>query len=161
MKELKMAFFGKFSGLFRGMAERILDLDNSIYPEEQFTTMRDMMRRQDIEFSASDLRELVLNLKKKHVIDSLSISEANGSLMVSSNNNGVREAVTGASLISYVKSEVPKSQAVYIKTDSWIMLIPYKSKVFIVKAAADLTTIELKAIIKDVEDFLTSRHQSF
>ena len=50
-------------------------------------------------------------------------------------------------MFSYIKSELPDSEAVLIKReDSWFMLFALNKKVFIVRAGSDLSGIELRAL---------------
>ena len=91
----------------------------------------------------------------KHIVDSISISQTNGSLLASSTGNGASEVITASALFNYVQSEIPKSEVVLIKASpSWNMLFKYNSKIFIIKAPMHLTTIELRAISNEVEEFL-------
>ena len=63
-------------------------------------------------------------------------------------------------MFNYVNSEIPKSEAVLVKSNEWYMLMPYKNKVFIVRAPASLSTVEFGALAKEVEDKL-SKGKSF
>ena len=61
------------------------------------------------------------------------------------NGNGLKEAITGTAMFNYIKSEIPKSETVLVKSNEWYMLMPYKNKVFIVRAPASLSTVEFGA----------------
>ncbi len=139
----------------RGFAQTVLDMDDTEMPKEHLVALQDLLAKQAFNQSPGDLRELVESLRKKHVVDSISISQTNGSLLASSNGNGASEVITASALFNYVQSEIPKSEVVLIKSpSSWDMLFKYNSKIFIIKAPMHLTTIELKVISNEVEAFL-------
>ena len=142
---------------FRGFAEKVLDIDSTKYPESQFNTVRELLSREEVNISSKNLDELILKLKKKHLVDDISISSPQGSLLVSSAKNGLKEAITGASLFSYINSEIQNSEVILVKSNLfWTMLLNHKGKLYSVKAPSSLTSIELKAIARDVELFLNA-----
>src|SRR3989344_5830604 len=139
----------------RGFAQTVLDMDDTRVPQEHLVALQDLLARQAFNQAPSDLKELVEGLRRKHIVDSISISQTNGSLLASSTGNGASEVITASALFNYVQSEIPKSEVVLIKASpSWNMLFKYNSKIFIIKAPMHLTTIELRAISNEVEEFL-------
>jgi len=145
--------------ILRDFAHKVLDIDDTKLPEGQIRLLKDHMAkyRQQMKEAAS-LREMVNFLKKKHMVDSICVSEADGSTVISSNGNDLSEAVTATALFNYINSEVPSSEAVMIKANGgWFMLIQYEKKVYAIKAPASLTTVELKALAKDVEKALKNK----
>ncbi len=143
-----------------GFAKSVLDLDDTRVPQEQLSALQDLLARQSFNTIPSDLKELVIHLKQKHVVDSISISETNGSLLASSNAGGVAEVITASALFNYVQSEFPKSEVVMVHTkDSWSMLFKFNGKIFVIRAPSHLTTIELRAISNEVDLFLSERAQ--
>ncbi|MDO8624899.1 MAG: hypothetical protein Q7R47_02360, partial [Candidatus Diapherotrites archaeon] len=122
---------------------------------EHLVALNDLLSKQSFNTIPSDLRELVSELRKKHVVDSISISQPNGSLLASSDQNGASEVITASALFNYVQSEVPKSEVVLIKGQNvWNMLFKFNGKIFTVKAPMHLTTVELRRISDEVEAFL-------
>lgn len=144
----------------RGFAQTVLDSENSPESNEQLVALQDLLSRQQWNRTPADLRQLVLALKDKHLVDSISISQPNGSLLASSTGNGATEVITASALFNYVQAEIPKSEVVLIKApQAWNMLFNYNDKIFVIKAPSHLTTIELKAISREVEDFLETRRK--
>jgi hypothetical protein len=140
--------------MLKGFAGKVLDRNEQPFVNDQLTALEDLLARKQEEETAADLKELARVLKRKHVLDSISISQMNGSLLASSNGNGVSEAITASALFNYVQSEIPKSEVVLIKSKNWNMLFRYGGKIFVIKAPTSLSTIEMRAISKEVEAFL-------
>ncbi len=147
----------KLSQKLKSIAQILLDLDDTSFPKEQFELLRDMSGNHKFDLSVEDLKDLVKILKKKHMVDSITVATQNGSMLVSSNGQGVKQALIGSALFNYIKSEIPKSEAVLIKSHGWHMLIPFGEKIYIVNAASDMTHTELNAIAKEVETFLETQ----
>ncbi len=148
----------KFSRFF---ASKILDLDDTSVPVEQFKIISDLFSRNHFSFSSKNFKEIMQVLKKKHVVDSIIVAKKDGNIVASSENNGFHDAIMGTALFNYVCSELPKSKSVFVKQDdSWFMVFPFDEKIFMIKASASLSTIELKAIAKEL-DFLMKNSQSY
>lgn len=159
-----VCFMAKQSGLLallRGFAGKVLDKPVSGFSKDQLSALEDLLSRRKVQEDAADLKELARLLKRKHVLDSISISQMNGSLLASSEGNGINEAITASALFNYVQSEIPKSEVILIKSKNWDMLFRYQGKIFILKAPSSLSTIELKVISKEVEKFLATHDASF
>lgn len=154
-----MPILSKARIALRNFAQKVLDIDDTKLPEGQIRLLKDHMARHRQEMDAqANLREMVSFLKRKHLVDSICVSEADGSTVISSNGNDLSEAVTATALFNYISTEVPASEAVMIKANGgWFMLIQSQEKVYAVKAPASLSTIELKALAKDVEKMLKSK----
>lgn len=140
--------------ILKGFAEKVLDRNEQPFANDQLNALEDLLAKRQPDETAADLKELVRMLKRKHVVDSISISQMNGSLLASSNGNGVSEAITASALFNYVQSEIPKSEVVLIKSRNWNMLFRHEGKIFIIRAPASLSTIEMRAISKEVEAFI-------
>lgn len=94
-------------------------------------------------------------LKRKHLVDSFLVTNLDGSVVVSSEGNGINDGLVGTAMFSYIKSEMPSSEAVMIKKDDgWFFLFPFSKKVFIIKAGSELSNIELKALAIDLGSLL-------
>ena len=147
---------GGVTAAVRKIAYRVLDMDESpVGSTPQYQLMLEASRNHRYDLDVAELKELVEVLKKKHAIDSILVAYQNGSLVLSSNGQDVKEAIKGTALYSYVRSEIPHSETILIKAQDWYMLFPKDKKIYIVRAAASLTYPELKAISQDVESFLT------
>ncbi|MFH1663801.1 MAG: hypothetical protein ABH986_03245 [archaeon] len=143
------------------LAQKLLGLDSTEVPKTQLNAITEMLSKHKFNTNVEDLKKLLSILKKKHLVDHICIASKNGSVIASTaNGNGLKEAIIGTAMFNYIKSEIPKSETVLIKSDDWYMLMPYKNKVFIVRAPASLSTIEFNALAKEVEDKL-SKGKSF
>ncbi|MBU2100270.1 hypothetical protein KKG83_02690 [Candidatus Micrarchaeota archaeon] len=142
-------------------ANKMLGLDNTEIPRTQLNAISEILSKYNFNTNTTDLKKLLKVLKKKHLVDLICIATKSGSVVASTaNGNGLKEAIIGTAMFNYIKSEIPKSETVLIKSDDWYMLMPYKNKVFIVRAPASLSTIEFHALAKEVEDKL-SKGKSF
>jgi len=140
----------------RNFAGKILGLDNTEIPKEQLNAISEILSKFHFNTNSKDLRKLLKVLKKKHLVDNICVASKNGSVIAStSNGNSLKEAVIGTALFNYIKSEIPKSETILIKSNDWYMLMPYKNKIFIVRAPASLSTVEFDALAKEVEGKLT------
>lgn len=147
---------GRVSTAVKRLASKVLDLDDTQLPVEQYRILSDFLSKHRFKSEFENLKQLVRELRKKHLVDSIVVSNSNGSLLVSTDGSSLKEAVVGSALFSYIKSEIPHSETVLIKgKDEWHMLYPYNDKIFIVRAPSHLTRTELKEIAKDVEAYLS------
>jgi len=132
------------------IAYKILDVDDTVKPEAHLKLFEDYLHKFDFDTNTNDIMKLLEVLKKKHLVDEIIVTTLNGSSIASTNGNGVSEAVAGAALYNYIKSEIPKSDSILIKSDGWYMLFPLNNKLYIVKASASLTNVELQALAKEL-----------
>ncbi len=150
-----MGFFDGAKRALRGVASRMLDVDESSGSLRQMGAIEDFLGKFEFDTkNISEISELMRVLQKKHLVDSICVASSNGSLVASSNGEDFTEALTGTALFNYVQSELPKSSVLFVKANGWYMVFPFKKKVFIVKAMDYLTPIELEVLAKEVEDFL-------
>jgi len=151
-----MTVFTKMNNVLRGFAHRLLDLDDENQQMEQMKMLSDYY--QNFKFNTHEVQnvtDLVKVLKKKHLVDSIVVADRNGSTLASSHmQESSSHAVSGTALLNYIRSELPRSETVLIKSDNWYMLLPFEEKVYIVEARSNLSTPELKAIAKEVECYL-------
>jgi GTPase Era involved in 16S rRNA processing len=137
----------------RNFAGAILDLDDTALPQEQFDLISTYPQKFSFNTSVKELEELLKVLRKKHLVDSITIVEKDGSITASSNSSSFSEGIRASALFSYINSEMPQSSAVMIKCGSWYMLYPYNNRIYIIQAHSHLTTIEMKVIAKEIEAF--------
>lgn len=145
------------SRALRNFVSIVLDLDTTSVPQDQINALNDILARHRFNMNAKNIEELVHLLKKKHLVDEICVAQKNGSLIVSSDGNGVSQAITASALFNYVQSEIPKSDFVLIKNHVWNMLFSFGGKIYVIKAPASLSTIELKAISREIETFLEKK----
>ncbi len=140
----------------KGLASKVLAFDDTAVPIDQLNTLNDLMAKHQLKFNENDnLSDTLAYLKKKHLVESVTITREDGSMIVSSEGNGFHEAITGAAMLNYVKSELPDSKSILVKgKDNWIMIIPHEKKIYIVKATSNLEHLELRALAKEIEHHL-------
>lgn len=137
---------------FKAMASVVLDIDDTSVPQEQVKMISDLFANYGFSFNSKNLRDLMKTLKRKHLVDLIIVAKTDGSIIASSEGNGLHEAITGTALFNYVSSELPKSKTLLVKQEnSWFMVLHFNEKIFIIKAAASLSTIELHALAKEME----------
>jgi hypothetical protein len=143
------------SALLRKVTRKVLDVENDSPPHDQMDLLNNFLARHKWELNTSSLQDLIQGMKKKHLVDSICICSSNGSIVISTDENDFSEALIGSSMFNYIRNELPDSETVLVKDkDNWFMLFPFNGKVYIVRAGADLTTIELRALAREVESFL-------
>lgn len=144
----------KVSTIVKSIASKVLDSSHDSL-NEQYRLLKEASRNSRYDLDVQELKELIKVLKSKHAVDSIIVAYSNGSLLASSNGSDLKDAVTGTALLSYISSEIPKSQAVFVQREKgWYMLYPHGKKVYIVHAANNLHSVELRAIAQDLEKFL-------
>ena len=135
-----------FKKMVRRVASKVMDEDTTIRPTSQVDFLKDFLSKHNYVFS-EDFEENLGILKKKHLVDDFVVTNFDGSVVASSNGNGHSDGIMGTAMFSYIKSEIPDSEAVLIKKEEgWFMLFTLNKKVFIVRAGSDLSGIELKAL---------------
>ncbi len=143
------------SSIFRNIAKKVLDMEKESPPHDQMNLLNNFLSKHKWELNTSSLQDLIQGMKKKHLVDSICICSPNGSIVISTDQNDFSEALIGSSLFNYIRNELPESETVLIKDkDNWFMVFPHNGKIYIVRAGADLTTVELRALAKEVESFL-------
>lgn len=121
-------------------------VDETSRPSSQVEFLKDFLSKHNYIFS-NDFEENLEILKKKHLVDSFIVTNFDGSVVVTSEDSSQNDGIMGTAMLSYIKSEIPTSEAVLIKKeDGWIMLFTLLQKVFIVNAGSELSNIELKAL---------------
>ncbi|MFH0715000.1 MAG: hypothetical protein V1847_04295 [Candidatus Diapherotrites archaeon] len=145
--------FGKVKQAVQSLASKVLDLDSSKLPLEQYKLLREYSQNHKFDLEVEELRNLVKVLKSKHAIESVLVANGAGTLLVSSNGTDFKDAIASTALLNYVQSEIPHSKTVLVKAKTWHMLFPHNGKVYVVKAASNLEESELQAIAEDLEGF--------
>lgn len=139
----------------RGVTKRVLDVEDNRTPQEQMKMLNTFLSRHKFELNTSSIQDLVQSMKKKHLVDSICICSPNGSIVISTDENDFSEAIIGSAMFNYIKTELPESETILVKDkENWFMIFPYNGKIYIVRAASDLTRVELQVLAKEIESFL-------
>ena len=146
----------KFFASVKSAALKILDLDDTEFPRDQFEFIYDTSRKRIdwTRIQSEDIKKFLYHLQEMHMVDSITVSTKAGTLIGSSNGVGNKEALDKTALFNYIDSEIPSSEVVLIKSNDWHILVPFKENVYIIKAKSDLTKAELNAIIEEAEKFI-------
>ncbi|HLD58643.1 MAG TPA: hypothetical protein VI977_03315 [archaeon] len=145
---------GFFSRAFGRVASIILDIDDTQQPKEQIAALNDFLARNRFDIETTDLVEFLGLLKKKHLVDSITISRA-GEVVASSSNNGIGDSFASAALLEFVAKQISKPETILLKmANHWFMVFPFGQNIYIVKASTNLSTIELRAVAREIEEFL-------
>ena len=134
--------------------------DISSSTSSQVDFLKDFLSKHNYVFS-NDFEDNLRILKKKHLVDDLLVTNFDGSVVVSSTGNGHSDGIMGTAMFSYIKSEIPDSEAILIKREEgWFMLFTLSKKVFIVKAGSELSGIELKALAMELSILMEENKES-
>jgi hypothetical protein len=88
------------------------------------------------------------------LVDSITVSKG-GELIASSEGNGIGDSFASAALLEFITKQISKPETVLMKMlDAWYMIFPFNQNIYIVKAGSNLSTIELRALAKEIEGFL-------
>ncbi len=140
--------------LFRNFAKKILSIDDTKKPISQMEFLSTFLSKHRVVLT-NDLEENLQILKKKHLVDSFVVTNKEGSVILSSEENGQTEGIIGTAMFSYIKGELPESQSVLIKNkNNWFMIVPFDKRIYIIKAGCELTNIELVALAKEVDSLI-------
>ena len=144
----------KIGFLIRRIAGSILDMDDTTVPYEQLEILNDFLSKHQFDLNQADLNILMRELKREHMVDSISIIDTNGELVISSEGNGKKEASLASYLMGYIDSELATPESVLIKgNNSWFMVFPFNDQTYIIRAQASLSNTELKALARELESF--------
>jgi hypothetical protein len=139
--------------IFQRFAVRILDFDDTSPPREQLNFISHFKMRFKFDELPKDAREFVKVMAKKHLVDSIMIVDSNGKLLLSTNGASREEALTEAAVFNYILSQIKTSETLIVKArDNYVMMLPHNGKIYRIRAGSNLTTVELKALAKELED---------
>lgn len=146
---------GKVKRLVHSVTKRVLDVEDNHTPQEQMKLLNTFLARHKLELNTTSIQELVQSMKKKHLVDSICICSPNGSIVISTDENDFSEAIIGSAMFNYIKTELPESETILVKDkENWFMIFPHNGKIYIIRAASDLTRVELHVLAKEIESFL-------
>lgn len=139
----------------RGITRKVLDVEDNQTPREQMHLLNTFLSRHKFELNTTSMQDLIQSMKKKHLVDSICICSPNGSIIISTDGNDFSEAIIGSAMFNYIKNELPESETILIKDkENWFMVFPHNGKIYIVRAASDMTRVELSVLAKEIEAFL-------
>lgn len=142
--------------LLRKFAEKVLDIDDTVKPEGHLRLLEDYSSRFKFNEAPKDVTHFLGLLKKKHLVDEIVVSTLHGSSIASTNGDAISQAVSGAAMFNYIKSELPKSETVMVRSNGvWHMLFHWNKRIYIVRATANLSTVELAALAREIEYFIS------
>ena len=140
------------SGFFVKLAAKIIAVDDTVVPREQLRLLEDMLKTQQTELRGRNARKLLHCVARKHLVNSITVLRTNSKLVFSSSGNGTKEAEAATSLFRFLNDGSAKPDAIAVKrSNEWSMLFPLNGKIFVVRANSSLSTVELKAITRDIE----------
>lgn len=146
-----MSFFSK---AITRIASKVLDLDDTTQPVEQIAALNDFLAKHNFEIETSNVEKFFQTLKKKHLVDSITVANS-GEVLASSAGNGSGESFASTALLEFISKQISRPETVLMKMQGgWHMIFPLNQKIFIVKAGSNLSTIELRALAKEIEEFL-------
>jgi uncharacterized protein YeeX (DUF496 family) len=141
--------------LVHSVTKRVLDVEDNRTPQEQMKLLNNFLSRHKFELNTNSIQDLVQSMKKKHLVDSICICSPNGSIVISTDENDFSEAIIGSAMFNYIRTELPESETILVKDkENWFMIFPFNGKIYIIRAASDLTRIELQILAKEIESFL-------
>ena len=145
----------KMRSLVRGITRKVLDVEDNGPPQDQMHLLNNFLSRHKFELNTASIQDLIQSMKKKHLVDSICICSPNGSIVISTDGNDFSEAIIGSAMFNYIKTELPESETILIKDkENWFMVFPHNGKIYIIRAASDMTRVELSALAKEIESFL-------
>ncbi len=150
----------KLRNALKKFAVKILDVDDTSLPKNHLALLNDFKKKFEFNSTPKNINEFLDLLRKKHLVDSISVASTDGSLISSSNGHGLTESLTGSALFNYLKSELPKSEVMLIKEKNWFMVFHWSQKLFIVRSPSNLSPIELQVLAKEVEEFIEENKKS-
>ncbi len=148
-------------GLFTRFAAKILDFDHTALPEQQFAMIQDTLASKTFEIKGKEAQELLNCLKRKHIVNSITVRRLNEGIVLSSSGNGNAESQNGTDLMNFAAKSFSGTDLITMRSDrEWIMLLPWQDSLYIVKANSTLSGIELKALAREIESILRRKRLS-
>ena len=149
------------SYFFTKFAAKVLDFDHTALPEQQFAMIQDMLANESIQIKGTDAKELLSCLKRKHLVNSITVRRMKNGTVFSSSGNGQAESKNASNLMSFACKNFATTDIVTMRTEKdWVMLMPFQDSIYIVKANSCLSTVELNAIAREIEFELKKRNIS-
>jgi len=149
------------SYFFTKFAAKVLDFDHTALPEQQFAMIQDVLANESIQIKGTEAKELLSCLKRKHLVNSITVRRLKNDVVFSSSGNGQVESKSALNLMSFASKNFATADIVTLRTEkNWVMLMPFEGSIYIVKANSCLSTVELRAIAREIELELKKRNIS-
>ena len=141
--------------IFTKFASKILAVDSTELPEQQFAMIQDVLAKPMLQIHGKEAKELLTCLKRKHLVNSITVRKLDKGIVFSSSGNGQQESTDAVELLGFVKKNFNETDFVTLRSKKdWIMLMPFGENLYVVKANSSLSTIELRALAKEIETIL-------
>lgn len=149
------------SYFFTKFAAKVLDFDHTALPEQQFAMIQDVLANESIQVKGTEAKELLSCLKRKHLVNSITVRRLKNDVVFSSSGNGQAESKSALNLMSFASKNFATADIVTVRTEKdWVMLMPFEGSIYVVKANSCLSTVELRAIAREIELELKKRRIS-
>ena len=143
---------------FTRFAAKVLDFDRTALPEQQFAMIQDMLANETVQVKGKDMQEILSCLKRKHLVNSITIRRLRDGIVFSSSGNGQAESNNASHIADFVNKTFSSAALVAMRTEKeWVMLLPFNGSIFVVKANSALSGIELRALARETESLLKKR----
>ncbi len=140
---------------FKKIAFKILALDDTQLPEEQFEFIFESIQKQPkFKNNIVEKREFLNMLKQKHGINSIIVTDIkNGTILIG-------DKPSRKQAIEKMKELLTNNDSILIrKKFGWDIYVANNGNAYLISANSDLTQAELKALAREVEEFLNKSSQ--
>jgi len=143
---------------FARFASKVLAFDHTSLPEQQFAIIHDMIANQTVPVKGKEASELLGCLKRKHLVNSITVRRMKAGLVFSSSGNGMQESQNALDIMEFVKRSFSSTDVVTMRAGrEWVMLMPIQGSFYLVKANSALSTLELRALAREIESVLKKK----
>jgi hypothetical protein len=142
-------------------AAKILDFDDTSVPREQMAVINDVIAKRNIEVTGEKANELLGCIKRKYLLNSITVSKPASGLVFSSGGDGHMEAKGAESVIKFVGKSLTKADVVSLKGErEWMTLTQLNGRIYIVRANSAINTVELRALAREIDSVLQKERVS-
>jgi len=147
--------------IFTKFAAKVLSFDKTEIPEQQFALIQDLLATRTVKIKGRDASEILSCLKRKHLVNSITVRRIRDGAVFSSSGNGQQESKSGEDLFNFATKAFSGTDIVTMRTErEWVMLMPLNGFIYVVKANSTLSTVELGALAREIEEILKKRSLS-
>ncbi|MCX6799272.1 MAG: hypothetical protein NTW59_04225 [Candidatus Diapherotrites archaeon] len=137
------------------LAAKVLDFDDTVVPRQQLIVLNDVLAKRHPPIVGKEAREILQCIKKKHLVNSVTVGKSENGVVFSSEGDGHAEVRSAVALVKHINSNIGKADVVALRGErEWLSLLSLDSSLYIVRANSSLSTIELRALAKEVEGAL-------
>ena len=147
-----------FGNIFTRFAAKVLAFDQTSIPEQQFAMIQDLLANENIPIKGKEAKELLSCLKRKHLVNSITVRRLKDGMVFSSSGNGQAESKNASDIVNFVNRNFSLTDIVTMRTEKeWVMLMPFRESLYIIKANRSISVVEIKAIAREIESTLKRR----